>query len=353
MLFQKVYTKYNFLKSTMNEKKITRLTYNDNGWISPSGWKRKSKTPGLHEADFGYGHEEWLFDFSKTIKGYKYGFIEGFRTKRNKHGGKIYNLQLFTMDSIEKEKYWVADIHNCYVLTVEEQIEVQNLVFQKGWIEEKEQQLKAIGLWDKGTSRSLLFFRPNVRFKEDDVRVYDQPIPVKHNPYIDNRDRYLIYDWDNSAEIGLLTQPFAFTPSKPNADKQVRRLNNSDFQSKEIKQLHRKLSLVLYENLIAEVGEHNVACDVPTNFGTYVDIVKKVGDHYVLYEIKTYNQLRKNIREAIGQLLEYAYWRRDKKVKEIIIVSDRALEKEATEYLNYLKQMFKLPISYLRQTIHK
>lgn len=334
----------------MNERKITRLTYNDNGWISPSGWKRKSKTPGLHEADFGYGHEEWLFDFSKTINGYKYGFIEGFRTKKNKHGGKTYDLQLFTMDAIEKEKYWVAEINNCYVLTEKEQIEIQNKIFERGWIKEKEKQLKALNLWDKDTAKSLHAFRPNVRFKEENANVFEPPIPVRHNSYIDSRDRYLIYTWDDKANIGTTAKSFEFIPSKPNSDKTVSRLSNSDFGSKEVKQQHRKLALVLYNELVKEVGAANVACDVPTSIGTYIDMVKRAGNHYVLYEIKTYNQLRKNIREAIGQLLEYAYWKRDKKIKELVIVSDRKLNKETMDYLNYLKQTFGLPVSYLQKT---
>lgn len=338
--------------STENKWKITRLTFNTNGWIAPSGVERKSKVRGLHEADYGFGHEEWLFDFSKKVQGFKYGFIEGLRTKNNKHGGSIFNLQLFAIDSIEKEKYWVATIRNCYVLTESEQIAVQDIFLKKGWLKEKEKQLKDIGLWQSNTRQSLQTFAPNVRFNEEDADVFDMPLPVDHNLFIDNRDRYLLYDWDKNVEIVKDNDlPFSFTPSGPNQDKKVRRLTESNFQSQEISQLHRKIAMALYETLIQETERCNISCDLANSDGTYIDMVKKEGRQYILYEIKTYNQLRKNIREAIGQLLEYAYWTRNKKIKEIVIVSEKVLDKKAEEYLQFLQVNFRIPISYLCQKI--
>ena len=288
-------------RSTFNYVwKITRLTFNNIGWVTPSGTERKSKVHGLHEADYGFGHEEWLFDFSRKIRGYKYGFIEGFRTKNNKHGGFTFNLQLFTIDSIEKEKYWVGTIKNCYVLTVDEQIAAAKQFSKNGWLKEKERQLKDMDLWQPNTKKSLQTFASNVKFIEEDANVFDTPIPVKHNQFIDSRDRYLLYDWDKNAEIiDDVDLPFSFNPSGPNQDKKVLRVANSNFQGREIKQLHRKLATALYQTLLKGTEENNIGCDLPNTDGTYIDMVKKERNQYVLYEIKTYTQLRKNIREAI------------------------------------------------------
>lgn len=335
-----------------NEWKITRLTFNSNGWVSPSGKERKSNVSGLHEADYGFGHEEWLFDFSKKIKGFKYGFIEGFRTKNNKHGGSTYNLQLFTIDRVEKEKYWVGTIKNCYVLTEDEQIDTADQFSKKGWLKEKEQQLREMGLWQANTRKSLRTFAPNVKFMEEDVNIFSTPIPVKHNRFIDNRDRYLLYDWDKNAEIPEKDDlPFSFNPSGPNQDKKVQRVVNSNFQSKEIKQLHRKIATALYQTLLQSTKKENIGCDLPNTDGTFIDMVRKEGQEYILYEIKTYTQLRKNIREAIGQLLEYAYWTRNKKIKEIVIVSEKTIDKKAKEYIDFLRSQFNMPIFYMSQKV--
>lgn len=332
------------------QSKITRLTYNDRGWVEPSGWEGKSRVAGLHEADHGFGHEEWLFDFEKLIHGYKYGFIEGFRTKNNKHGGSAYNLQLFTIDGGEKIKYWVGKINNCYVLEKDEQLEIQQLFIRNGWIKQQEDQLKKLGLWDKDAKRSLTQFGPNVRFLEKDVEYFDPPIPVGKSTFINNRSRYLLYDWDSSAKITTANSPFVFKPSKPNLNKTVLRNNGAEFQSREIKQVHRQIATALHESLSKQFGIDKIDCDVAHN-GTYIDMVRKSGNKYVLYEIKTYNQLRKNIREAIGQLLEYAYWNCAHEIKEIVIVSDKPIDTVAFNYLNFLKTQFNIPISYLQQVI--
>jgi hypothetical protein len=334
------------------EHKFTRLTYNKEGWIEPSGWERKSRTPGLHEAKHGFGHEEWLFDFNHLISGYKYGFIEGFRTKKNKHGGKIYNLQLFTIDSYEKRKYWAAQINNCYVLTEEEQLKIQQIYSDKGWIKEQENQLRKLKLWNIESKKSLDTFGPNIRFLESDVVFFDPLIPVPENKYLSNRNRYLLYDWIDEADLNLrVVSQFNFKASKPHANKEVLRNINPEFKSKEIKQLHRQIALALYAELSKKYGSRSIGCDLPCNPGTYIDMVRKDGDKYVFYEIKTYNQLKKNIREAFGQLLEYAYWTRNKTIKEIVIVSDKKIEKEASEYLSFIKKTFKIPISYMQQKI--
>jgi hypothetical protein len=42
--------------------------------------------------------------------------------------------------------------------------------------------------------------------------------------------------------------------------------------------------------------------------GGRIDLVVRTGEGYEFYEIKTYGSARACIREAIGQLLEYAMW---------------------------------------------
>lgn len=39
-----------------------RLSFNSNGWFTPSGHQGKSRNSGNHENEFGFGFEEWLFN---------------------------------------------------------------------------------------------------------------------------------------------------------------------------------------------------------------------------------------------------------------------------------------------------
>lgn len=111
-------------------------------------------------------------------------------------------------------------------------------------------------------------------------------------------------------------------------------------QSQEIKQIHRQLAIALYKKLLIEYVPNCIACDQYTGNGTYIDMVCKTGNKFILYEIKTYNDLRKNIREALGQLLEYAYWHTDIPVKELVIVTQQRLDIKAEAYLNHLHENF-------------
>ena len=40
----------------------TRMSYNNNGWVTPSGAAGKSPNAGNHEYDYGFGFEEWFFN---------------------------------------------------------------------------------------------------------------------------------------------------------------------------------------------------------------------------------------------------------------------------------------------------
>ena len=49
------------------EYRLSRLCWNDNGWVSPSGRGGKSPDKNSFEREHGFGFEEWLFDFDKVL----------------------------------------------------------------------------------------------------------------------------------------------------------------------------------------------------------------------------------------------------------------------------------------------
>jgi hypothetical protein len=61
------------------ERRIARVIWNDNGWVKPSGMIGKSNSLSTHEVKYKFGHDEWLFYFSKIINGYHYAFLEPIR----------------------------------------------------------------------------------------------------------------------------------------------------------------------------------------------------------------------------------------------------------------------------------
>ena len=110
---------------------------------------------------------------------------------------------------------------------------------------------------------------------------------------------------------------------------------------------HNLLQQALTRRLIAEFGRENVADEHPTGRGTLIDVVVRHGTNaFSLYEIKTALSAAACIREALGQVLEYAYWPGCQEPKRIVICGEGRLEKDAKAYLRRLKEKFGLPLEY-------
>jgi hypothetical protein len=110
---------------------------------------------------------------------------------------------------------------------------------------------------------------------------------------------------------------------------------------------HNMLQNKLYEYLCVEHGADNVGTEVPQGIaGNSIDVVTLVGGKTTFYEIKTRASVRLCIREALPQLLEYAYWPNVSNCEELVIVSEAVVTKDASDYLRKLRVIFGLPVYY-------
>ena len=81
--------------------------------------------------------------------------------------------------------------------------------------------------------------------------------------------------------------------------------------------------------------------------GTTIDgLATRYDDEVTFYEIKTGSSVRSSIRQALPQLLEYAFWPEEQRADKLIIVSQLPITADAKRYLRFLRKQFKLPISY-------
>lgn len=109
--------------------------------------------------------------------------------------------------------------------------------------------------------------------------------------------------------------------------------------------LHNKIQNKVYEILKRDFPDDEIGTEVPSNTGS-IDIVKKRKDDLTFYEIKTTGNVRTNIRQALSQLLEYAYWNRIEGIEQLIIVSPSQPSPEAIGYLEVLRNKFNMPVYY-------
>lgn len=91
-----------------------------------------------------------------------------------------------------------------------------------------------------------------------------------------------------------------------------------------------------------------VATENPDGKGGSIDLVAERDGELEFYEIKTDFSARLAIRNAIGQLLEYAYWPEPARPERLFVVSEYALDAEAEAYLRTLEEEINLSIGYRR-----
>jgi len=110
---------------------------------------------------------------------------------------------------------------------------------------------------------------------------------------------------------------------------------------------HTIIQQKLVKQLIEKYGDDNVSLEVPI-FGNKIDVVVKDNEKYYFYEIKSAPTARECIRQAIGQLFDYAYWPGQKNADKLFIVGEEKLEPNMELYLKYLNTNFNIGIEYIR-----
>jgi hypothetical protein len=136
---------------------------------------------------------------------------------------------------------------------------------------------------------------------------------------------------------------FTFVPGctiKPSATRAT-----IDARSVDIVLRHNDIQRALFD-YINDLQPDEVATEVSTGNGTKVDLGRKRGNCYWFYEIKTALSARLCIREAIGQLIEYAFWPGGKEATALVIVAEATLDKSAELYLRELRSRFNIPLYY-------
>ena len=114
---------------------------------------------------------------------------------------------------------------------------------------------------------------------------------------------------------------------------------------------HNMLQEALYQRLTSQFGPDNVGTELASGVGTSVDVVVRRSEGYWYYEIKTAHSPRACIREALGQLLEYAFWPGAQAASRLTVVGESPIDHDGEEYLRQLRTKFSLPVYYEQITV--
>lgn len=324
-----------------------RICWNKFGWRYPSGCtSRDSGYAGKN----GFGHEEWLFNFSWiSDDGCQYAYLEPVSKTPKTRVGESLDLLLWTIDP-DGKRLEAGRIRNCRILTQEEDLRALNEYKKKGWFRQMQKDVEAV----HGNKEALNcegFF--NVRFRREDADVFDPPITFANLPgKIVRSTRYLLMEVDDVDHPFLLEDIYRGGTSEPPDDLggKVKGPSGAVFVDSQEKRLQRRLMELLQERF----GKNNVKRE--GGFGPApFDLVVRNGQRTILIEMKAYADARRVIREALGQILEYAflYPKTSNRMEnvDLFIVAPAPLNEAVSNYMNLLRTRFAIPVRYCSFTL--
>lgn len=345
------YEKVEFGEETI-EKRIARLTWNDNGWVKPSGLEGKSNDKETHEGKYGYGHEEWLFDTSKIISGCHYGFLEPIRKEQQAYIGKKFNVWVYTIDKETKKRYWIGEIKEIEVIDNNEAERIKEIYIDNGWHEEMQNQIIESGANANGFSDWNGVDLFNIKYNPSNLKLNDSyfELPKEHKVY--KQHRYSFEKFSEKLDLSNNNKGFVFDNQNEEEDTKNVSIASKTYKREpkaiEVTYVHKAISDGLKNILKVKFGNKNVKTEVNAGYGNNkIDLVVKHQDEFIFYEIKSYNSSRTSIREAVGQLLEYCSWTNSRNASKLVVVSQLLGDSEdAKIYIKHIRETFGIPIYF-------
>lgn len=322
-------------------EKITRICWNTENWERPSGPEGKSKAEGSYEQEHHFGHEEWLFDKRMILSdGYLYGYLQALHPKC--HKGKVYDIHLFAINSDTQDRLYVGCLRNAEVLTDEQRDDVAKECEDLYLKRQMDQDLKRVGVEELDKVHS------NVRFKLDQVELEYPNYRLIDNKYLIGH-RYQLMD-GVSERLKFLDTPKEEPEPTQSTEDIVCLISTPTYVKR---QRHKEIQLALKKYLLSHEGYTDVELEAPAGRGRQIDLkaYHEASQSWHYFEIKVYNA-RMSIREALGQILEYAhYLSAHSEASKLFIVGPESPTRRDLVYLNRLRKEYNLPIEFVHYSI--
>jgi hypothetical protein len=327
----------------MVEDKIARICWNTNYWQKPSLREGKSRNKKAYEKVTGYGHEEWLLDTEKTIGDYHYAYLQAIGAHRDKYVENEFNISLYSINDVTKERWWVGKIKNVIVTTPEQSKKIYKIYQQNKWLKEMESQLKEVGADVDDFKTIPKEFFSTIKYKPSDLYLLDEPKRFERTDPAVTSDYYNLKN--KIANPVLVQGGFVFSPGHSKGKERTKRTYNSSEKDNDL--FHNRMQTSIFKQLCKKCGKNNVGTEQDTGFGSRVDIAVKAEDSsMIFYELKTSNSIRKCIREGLSQLMEYSFFPDKTNASKLVIVSQNKIDENNKCYLNTLRTKYKIPVYY-------
>ena len=305
----------------------------------PTGDAAKIETGNSYVAEHRFGHEEWIFNFEWIIDGFRYGFLQPINKYYQTYSGQSCSILLYTLTP-KRETLLVGQINNAYVPEQDELDRVFEISTEKGWIDDMRADVEQV----KGDLTVLKDPAPttiaNIRFRPQDVDIFDpRPRVIGEHKIVQVR-RYQPLDWNNDYPEIEIPPP---RPKKNDPRRSEGERTRAAQEASRIDPKHIRLQNRLYKHLCNKHGHAKVHYEQ-----NFVDLTLEESEGCTFFEIKTETTAKHCIREAMGQLVEYAHYHNHNRAIRIVVVGDAPPTERDRSYLAFLRKKYHLPIYYSR-----
>lgn len=328
-------------RTTDVNRYAARISYNSLEWRRPAGALDAVENGLSYRNEYGFGHEDWLFRDEWQLGGWRYAFIQGVNRSRKRllERGEAFDLELFVLSPHGRSM--VCEIRDVEVLDDQQSADAVEAYFKNGWLATMKREVEDAA----GRADALDPDRPeqilNMRFRATNVRRIDvcEPIPSWHPAH--SLTRYSLYRVDpplpdDSARWAGRNG----VPEPPDAGERRRML-----QARVVTYSpeHQKMQRLLGERLRLRYPSAAITFEED-----FIDVKVQTDDKLILYEVKSDLKPLSAIRQALGQLLEYAYHPRRTHNREpsLVIVGRQPLVGEDKDFFERICTQFGLPIEY-------
>ncbi|WP_167516205.1 hypothetical protein [Mucilaginibacter metallidurans] len=189
------------------------------------------------------------------------------------------------------------------------------------------------------------------RFELADLDFLDEPV-LQPDFDLEKFKRFQPYEFEGDIETVFQNEPeddeTVFVAGKA-SQTAVYNKTTSD-ASVTIEKLHIEIVEALEQYLLPKysVAKANLSIDRMRFRGNPADVVTEHSNQAItIYEVKTSASGRRNIRDAIAQLLDYAAHSGKIKVRKLIIVSPASLTTDELAFLKHLQDRLTYKVEYL------
>lgn len=332
--------------------KYCRICWNTLNWRAPSGDAAYIEQGDSYVAKHGFGHEEWIFNNEWLLSGYesgdpnhyRYGFLQPISKYRHKYIGLTFSVLLYAVNP-DTIPMIVAHIDNLYVPDDREIAWALIETRGKGWLDSMQGQIRALGssvepLVDPDASSIA-----NVRFLPEDVKFFDPMVIVDPPHKITKIHRYQPLNWDDGfqpveAPVDR-SASYELSQDDARADRSETERRRAAQAATTFDPQHARLQNRLRAALSRRYGKNAVKME-----REYVDLTLVEPGQITYIEIKMEQRVKKCIRLALGQLLEYAHYPNCDKVDRLLVVGDVQAREDDEAYLRYIREKYGIPLYY-------